>query len=1169
MSRTCPYQDCKCPNLSNASRACPACGRPVYWMGRYDYTELITDRTREFTGRDWVFAKLEAWLTDPSGQRVFFLGGGPGSGKSAVAARLVQLARGDVLTDKWPLLAQTGLTYYHFCQARYDALIEPVGFVKSLALALADRYPIFAQALTQIGERHPKIHIQQSVGQATDSAITAVKIDTLEVGGLSARKAFAHLVSEPLEVLAQSGETATILILVDALDEALTFDQDDNLVTLLAAVTDDPRDLPQQVRFIVTSRPDPRVTDLIGKPVLDLIDDAPADQHDVQAYAARRLTPVLADATERNELASRIAEQGLGNFLYARYVLDDFLKDPTAPALLTLPAGLDEVYACFLKRELGQQGRTWRTYRPLLGALVIARGAGLTRQQLAGLMAVRASAVEELLEPCMQYLNGVFPDGPFRIYHQSFRDFLLASNEYRLEVDEVREDVARYFWAQYTAFRDKGLLLDDYTLANLPVHLAESGSHEELRSLRFDYNWLQTKLDRLGVNALLADFTLVERAADDTIWRLRRALEQGAYVLRLYPDQLASQVHGKLCDDTSVEIRALLNDAVQLQTQPWLRPMTPSLREPSALACTLEGHTGEVNGVAISPDGKVIISASGDHTLKVWKVENGRELRTLTGHTDEVLGVTISGNGRLAVSASKDRMLKIWDVESGIELHTLEGHEDEVLSVAISEDGRLAVSASKDRTLKVWDVESGTELHTLEGHEDEVLSVAVSEDGRLAVSASKDRTLKVWHVESGTELRTLKGHRNEVLGVAISGDGRLAISASWDKTLKVWDVESGRELYTLAEHAGGVLGVSISEDGKVAVSVSLLSLTVWDLTSGKGFSMIPGHVDSVNGVTMSRDGMLAISASSDRTLRMWYVKHVESGWKFGTPESHKSLIEGVAMSGDGRLAVSASWDKTLKVWDVESGGELRTFKGHTDSVYGVAMSEDGKVAISASGDGTLKVWDIDSGRELRTLTEHRKSVQSVAMSGDGRLAVSASWDKTLKVWDVESGRELRTFKDYTESVYSVVMSSDGKVAISASADGTLKVWDVDSGRELRTFNGHMESIHGVAMSKDGRLAISASRDKTLKVWDVESGRELRALIGHAESVNCVAMSSDGKVAVSASSDKTLKVWNVESGLCLTTFHADCQLYACAVNSEGRNVLGGSGFGQMHFLHLEE
>ena len=97
-------------------------------------------------------------------------------------------------------------------------------------------------------------------------------------------------------------------------------------------------------------------------------------------------------------------------------------------------------------------------------------------------------------------------------------------------------------------------------------------------------------------------------------------------------------------------------------------------------------------------------------------MESGRELRTLQGHTHSVYGVALSGDGRVAVSASGDKTLKVWDVESGRELRTLQGHSDAVSGVALGEDGRLAVSASYDKTLKVWEVGSGCEVRTLQGH---------------------------------------------------------------------------------------------------------------------------------------------------------------------------------------------------------------------------------------------------------------------------------------------------------------------------------------------------------------------------------------------------------------------------------------------------------------------
>ena len=91
----------------------------------------------------------------------------------------------------------------------------------------------------------------------------------------------------------------------------------------------------------------------------------------------------------------------------------------------------------------------------------------------------------------------------------------------------------------------------------------------------------------------------------------------------------------------------------------------------------------------------------------MWDLETGRALRTLEGHSDDVYGVAVTPDGKRAVSASWDNTLKVWDLETGRALRTLEGHSDAVNGVAVTADGQRAVSASGDHTLKVWDLETG------------------------------------------------------------------------------------------------------------------------------------------------------------------------------------------------------------------------------------------------------------------------------------------------------------------------------------------------------------------------------------------------------------------------------------------------------------------------------
>ena len=274
------------------------------------------------------------------------------------------------------------------------------------------------------------------------------------------------------------------------------------------------------------------------------------------------------------------------------------------------------------------------------------------------------------------------------------------------------------------------------------------------------------------------------------------------------------------------------------------RPLQNRVNKPQCVSSciqALKGHALRVTSCAYSPDGRRIVSASEDNTLKVWDAETGEERFTLEGHTGVVTSCAYSSDGRRIVSASWDNTLKVWDVETGHELFTLKGHRHWVLSCAYSPDSRRIVSASWDNTLKVWDAETGEEGFTLKGHTSVVFSCAYSPNGRRIVSASEDNTLKVWDAETGEEGFTLKGHTKRLSSCAYSPDGRRIVSASWDNTIKVWDAETGEERITLKGHTDVVNSCAYSPDGRRIVSASYdNTLKVWDAETGEELSCFNG-----------------------------------------------------------------------------------------------------------------------------------------------------------------------------------------------------------------------------------------------------------------------------------------------------------------------------------------
>ncbi|HXB21393.1 MAG TPA: winged helix-turn-helix domain-containing protein [Candidatus Solibacter sp.] len=582
------------------------------------------------------------------------------------------------------------------------------------------------------------------------------------------------------------------------------------------------------------------------------------------------------------------------------------------------------------------------------------------------------------------------------------------------------------------------------------------------------------------------------------------------------------------------------------------------------LVATLN-HAAGVESAVFSSDGQRILTASDDHTARLWSSKDGRLLATLVGHTDKILYAEFSPDGQRIVTASFDHTARVWSAADGRLLVSLQGHTDKVEDARFSPDGGRIVTASWDHTARVWSSADGRLLGTLQGHTDYLYRAIFSPDGQRIVTGSQDHTARVWSGLDYALLATLAGHSEAVVDAGFSPDGRRIVTCAWDHTARVWSSADGRLLAVL-QHDGGVRRATFSPDSRRIATGSVdHTARVWDSEHGRLLVTLQGHTSAVWHITFSPDGRLILTDSDDSTARVWNsvngrllaTLQVPAGTSFAPGDSN-ALPWFSAFSPDGRLVVAALGDPAARIWDIGASGDMMALlRGHTITVMGAIFSPHGERIITRSADHTARVWNSVDGRLLATI-KHTAPVLAAQFSPDGQRVVTASdKDRVARVWNSADGRLLATLEGSMDVVWQAQFSPDGQRIVTSSKDHTARVWNSADGRLLATIK-HTAQVWAAQFSPDGQRIVTAYSDRTARVWDSTDGHLLTTLEGHADTVLSAQFSPDGQRIVTASKDHTARVWSSADGHLVITLegHTD-SISSAQFSPDGQRIVTAS------------
>jgi len=548
--------------------------------------------------------------------------------------------------------------------------------------------------------------------------------------------------------------------------------------------------------------------------------------------------------------------------------------------------------------------------------------------------------------------------------------------------------------------------------------------------------------------------------------------------------------------------------------------------------------------LVFSPDSRYLIRDAGNGA-KLWDVKSRREIDHFFHESpnNRLDGIALSPNGKYLATASDNNTIKLWDISSHKEIATLL-HRSVV--IAFSPDSKYLVTCASfdyQKNVRLWDVKTGTEIVHFPIYS-QVNKVAFSPDAKYLATASNDNTARIWNIQSREKIADFY-HESGVQKISFSPDGKYLATASFSRDSKyhlataskdiagVWDATNSKQITRLSQNSD-VSNIAFDRDGRYLTIASKENFGVWKVGSNQKITFLPYNA-KINSIDLSPDGKYIGTVSEDETVWLWNVNTDQKIVLL----PHKSQVTTVKFSPNGKYLVSFGKDKVVQVWEANSGKELARFQVEFKSISpSLSMSLDGRyVAIGSWDDQTAEVWEVNSRKRIfRLPRQYKDRITTIALSPDGQYLVTvcpthvAGYTGLVYLWQTKSDKQTPQPLDHDESdsehsLTSIIQfSPDGEYFVTAPSTRIPRMWETKSGREVARYPHDFGPVKAIAFSSDNKYVVTANADRTVKIWDARKGQEI-ALIPHDSSVNygSIAFSPDNKYIVTATNDKTVQL----------------------------------------------
>jgi len=519
-------------------------------------------------------------------------------------------------------------------------------------------------------------------------------------------------------------------------------------------------------------------------------------------------------------------------------------------------------------------------------------------------------------------------------------------------------------------------------------------------------------------------------------------------------------------------------------------------------------NTANGSALALSSDGALLVLGYGPELgaraantpIGIWDLAAGKLIRMFRAHSGNVHAVALSPDGRWIVSGGDDKSVKLWNLASGQLLRTFEGHPSEVRAIAFSPDGRRVASVS-DHMLNISDATSGRLLKSINFDKDQFESVAFSPDGKM-VATGLYQFVMLWDADSGTLVRSMPPdaapNTSTRAYLTVAPDNRWIVSSAAGMTF--WDPATGQLVESYRpDKVGFELDHRVAVDAAGRWSLPVLAPT----PSGKNWTAGVGDV------------------KSGQAIRSVLWSGTESAKEFTASKALSNdgrLLAVAAIQYDLPGAEQVKLYSKVKLFDVASGQLVRILDGGADVVQRVMFSPDGRLLATVIKKSVIRLWDVATGNLVKEIQP--PNMHAFAFSPDGRRIVmdvdaheSRNWTSgnqyEIRLLDVATGQFLwSTRHGFTDIVSHFAVSPNGELIVSSHTDNDLRVWNAANGQRVRTLQGSPGISETLVFSQDGGKIAVGNVNRTTAVWSAATGDLLTTTV-HAATGEWITITPEG------------------------------------------------------------